>query len=120
MGERQKIATDTDLKRAALHKKVRAANRWYFAQRLLDLSFALLFAGCVLIAYYGHRVIAVGLLLVTLLLAWFRWRHWDDRKLASGEADIAEGQESTEWNDTPDSSSFDSSDSGGDGSGGGD
>jgi hypothetical protein len=125
MGERQKIAVAAEEKKAALDKKVRAANRWYLGQRLLDVLMALLVAACVLIRYFGYFYLAVGLLCMVLLYAWLRWRHWNDQKISSGEVgvlDVDDTSPTEHWSDATNAESHDSShcDSGGaDGDGGG-
>ena len=112
MGEREKIVSENDAKRAAMDKKVRAANRWYVGQRLLDLLFALLITGCVLVGYYRHVFLAVVLLAIVLTFGWRRWQHWKSGPI-NGHSDVWEVEDSAteHWDDSARSGSDDSSDS---------
>jgi len=103
--------TPKNLRKAALEKKLRAANRWYLGQRLLDLLFALAITGCVLVGYYRHIFLAITLLVIVMAFAWLRWRHWDTKDSGGGVADVWDIDDSTtdHWNNDPSDSSDSSS-----------
>jgi hypothetical protein len=110
VGEREKIGSGEELKKAALNKKVRAANRSYLGERLLDVIIALGITGCVLVGYYRHVWLAVLLLICVLTFARWRWRHWSDEWI-DAESDVWNDDSSADATDNGRFDSVDSSDS---------
>jgi hypothetical protein len=119
MAEREKITSEPAEQKAALEKKLKAANRWYLWQRAIDLAFALMITGCVLVGYYHHVFIAILLLLVVLCLAQWRYRFFSNQPI-TGHSDVWEIDDPSpteHWHDSTDShdaGGSDSADSSGD------
>jgi hypothetical protein len=119
MGEREKIASETVEQKAALEKKLRAANRWYLWQRCIDLAFALMITGCVLVGCYHYVFTAILLLFIVLCLAQWHYRFFSNKPI-TGHTDVWEIDDPSpaehwhESTDSHDAGGSDSVDSGGD------